>query len=74
MDWLHIIIHAIKETAILLPFLYLTYLLLEWIEHHGAEKMEGVLQKQGKFAPLCGAFLGLVPQCGFSASDRKSVV
>ena len=68
MDWLHIIIHAIKETAILLPFLYLTYLLLEWIEHHGAEKMEGVLQKQGKFAPLCGAFLGLVPQCGFSAS------
>lgn len=68
MDWLHILLHALKETAILLPFLFLTYLFLEWLEHRGAEKMEGVLEKSGKIAPALGAFLGIVPQCGFSAS------
>ncbi len=68
MDWLHIFIHAIKETAILLPFLFFTYLFLEWLEHRGAEKMEGVLRKSGKIAPVFGALLGIVPQCGFSAS------
>ena len=64
----HILLHALKETAILLPFLFFTYLFLEWIEHRGAEKMEGVLEKSGKIAPALGAFLGIIPQCGFSAS------
>ena len=68
MNMWHILLHALKETAILLPFLFFTYLFLEWLEHRGAEKMEGVLEKSGKIAPLLGAFLGIVPQCGFSAS------
>lgn len=54
-----------------LPFLFIAFLLLEALEHHTSEWMNRSLVKAGNFGPLVGAFLGCVPQCGFSimASD-----
>lgn len=52
----------------LLPFLFLTYLLMEFIEHKTGEKSEEQIAKAGRFGPVIGGLLGAVPQCGFSAS------
>lgn len=60
--------HALIDTAKILPFLFFTYLVLEWIEHKAAEKTAKLAASAGKFAPAVGGILGAIPQCGFSAS------
>ena len=64
---LHTLLHSVLDTAKLLPFLFLTYLLMELLEHKAGERFERVLRKSGRFGPLLGGALGAVPQCGFSA-------
>ena len=53
---------AFLDTLKLLPLLFLTYLLMEYIEHKGNERMEAVIRRSGRLGPLAGALLGLVPQ------------
>lgn len=65
---LHLIEHTLKDTLGILPFLFLSYLLMEWLEHRAGERAARVLQGSGKVGPLLGGLLGLLPQCGFSAS------
>ena len=62
------LLDAFVDTLKLLPLLFLTYLLMEYIEHKGNEKMEAVIRRSGRLGPLAGAFLGLVPQCGFAGA------
>lgn len=59
---------AFLDTLKLLPLLFLTYLLMEYIEHKGNERMEAVIRRSGRLGPLIGALLGLVPQCGFAGA------
>ena len=65
---LHIVEHTILETLRLLPFLFVTYLVMEYIEHKTSNKVKETIQKSGKFGPLLGGVLGIFPQCGFSVS------
>ncbi|MBQ3490354.1 MAG: arsenic efflux protein [Clostridia bacterium] len=65
---LHALEHAFLDTLKLIPFLFLTYLLLEWIEHKAAQKTASIAAKAGKLGPLAGSLIGVLPQCGFSAS------
>lgn len=66
------IIDAITDSLIdsvkLLPFLFLTYLVMEYLEHKAGEKMQQAIQKAGRGGPLLGGLLGIFPQCGFSAA------
>ena len=59
---------AFKDTVYLVPFLFVTYLLLEALEHKAGNKTEGLVQKAGRLGPAVAAVLGAVPQCGFSAA------
>lgn len=63
---------VIQDTLIdalkLLPFLFLTYLLMEFIEHKTSNKAKERIKKSGKFGPFFGSLLGILPQCGFSVS------
>ena len=70
MNWF---LHALKHSAILLPFLFVSYVLIEVIENAFSKKINNKFFK-GKFAPLVGASFGIVPQCGFSvvATDLYS--
>ena len=65
-------IEVIEDTLIdalkLVPFLFLTYLLMEYLEHKTGDKTKEAIKKSGKLGPLFGAILGIVPQCGFSAA------
>lgn len=62
------LLDTLLDAAKLIPFLYLTYLLLEFIEHRAKEQTEALMKKAGKWGPFLGGALGAVPQCGFSAS------
>lgn len=63
-----IFLNGLLETIKLLPFLFLTYLLMEFIEHRAGEKAERFMRSAGVLAPVVGGALGAVPQCGFSAA------
>ena len=63
-----LIIDALKDTLKLIPFLFATYLAMEYLEHKTSSKVLLWVQKAGNFGPLIGGLLGAVPQCGFSAA------
>lgn len=64
----HLLEHALEDTLYLVPFLFVTYVLLEALEHKAGNKAAVLIQKAGKAGPAVGALLGVVPQCGFSAA------
>lgn len=64
---LHSVIHALEDSVRMLPFLYLAYLLIEWLERHHGQRIENALAGGGRWGFAPGALLGCVPQCGFSA-------
>lgn len=63
-----VLIHGINETVGLIPFLFLTYLLMEYIEHKAKARTEAFISRAGSFAPIFGGLAGAIPQCGFSAA------
>lgn len=63
-----IIIDTLLDCVKLLPFLFITYLAMEYIEHKAGERMQNAIKKSGKCGPLIGSILGVFPQCGFSAA------
>lgn len=63
---LEIIEHTLLDSIKLIPFLFITYLLMEFLEHKASSKINNAIKKSGRFGPLVGGILGLLPQCGFS--------
>ncbi len=62
-----ILLDAGKDTLSLVPFLFVTYLVLETLEHVAGDHVNGVIKRAGVAGPVVGSLLGIVPQCGFSA-------
>lgn len=63
-----IVIDALVDSGKLLPFLFLTYLVMEYVEHKTSEKTKNMIKHSGRLGPVAGGILGIVPQCGFSAA------
>ncbi|MCI7743817.1 arsenic efflux protein [bacterium] len=64
---LDVLLDALIDGAKMLPFLYLAYLLIEWLERNHGQRIENALAGGGRWGFVPGAVLGCVPQCGFSA-------
>lgn len=64
---LDIITDTILDSIKILPFLFLSYLLIEYIEHKSSQKLQKALSTSGKYSKVAGSLLGILPQCGFSA-------
>jgi hypothetical protein len=62
-----VLLDSLMDTAELVPFLLVTYLAMEAIEHGFAGSAESLIARADKGGPVAGALLGAVPQCGFSA-------
>ena len=62
-----ILLDAGKDTLSLVPFLLVTYLTLETLEHVAGDRVNGAIKRAGAAGPVVGSLLGIVPQCGFSA-------
>lgn len=80
---LEIIEDAIMDSVKLVPFLFLTYLAMEYLEHRTGEHARKLIRRPGAgeeghsrhrhsahrlAAPVMGGLLGALPQCGFSAA------
>lgn len=63
---LEVIEETLLDSIKLIPFLFIAYLIMEYIEHKTSQKSRETIKKSGKFGPLIGSFLGIFPQCGFS--------
>ena len=63
-----ILLDTTLDSIKLLPFLLLTYLAMEALEHSTGGKTVGLIKKADKTGPVIGGLLGVIPQCGFSAA------
>ena len=63
----HVLEHSLWDTLELVPFLLVTYLAMEAIEHSASAHVQAAVERSGKAGPVVGAVLGALPQCGFSA-------
>lgn len=64
----HILEHTLEHSISIVPFLFLTYLVMEYIEHRAGEQVQHVIEKAGPFGPVLGSVAGALPQCGFSTA------
>ncbi len=69
-----IIKDALIDTIKLLPFLFVTYVAMEYLEHKTSGRVKGIISKAGKAGPIIGGFLGIIPQCGFSTAASSLYV
>ena len=65
--FLDVLSESFVDTVKMLPFLFLAYLFIEYVEHRHGERIEAVLESSGRWGAIPAALLGCVPQCGFSA-------
>jgi hypothetical protein len=63
-----IFIDSLIDSLKLIPFLYLSYLLVEYAEHRMSSRTKGMIYRAGKAGPVIGSLIGIIPQCGFSAA------
>lgn len=78
LDIIEIIMDAVLDSVKLIPFLFLTYLAMEYLEHKAGEGTRRLMIRMGQsdrgkagriaVGPVAGGLLGVVPQCGFSAA------
>ena len=61
------LIDALIDTLKLSPYLFITFLILELIEHKLNKKSKKILSNNKKYGPILGGILGGLPQCGFSS-------
>lgn len=70
-DFFDVLLDALIDSAKMLPFLFLAFLLMEFIEHRAGDKLVSFLRKTGggrAGGAAVGAVIGCVPQCGFSVA------
>ncbi len=63
-----IIVEAVLDALKAFPFLFIAYLLIEYIEHNMKKIPLEKLLKRKKTSVCAGALLGVIPQCGFSVT------
>lgn len=64
-----IFLHALKDTAPMLPWILLLYVAIQLIESKA--DVQKITRLGGKLGPLVGSATGLIPQCGFSVMAAK---
>ncbi len=62
-----VVLDGLIDVLKLIPFLFIAFLILEYIEHKMSKKNKDFLSKNKKVGPLVGSLLGAFPQCGFSS-------
>ena len=63
-----VLMDTLVDTLKILPILFIAYFLMELLEHKAGDRSKELIRKSGRFGPVCGAVLGMLPQCGFSAA------
>lgn len=67
----YIFFEAFIDTVKTLPFLFIAFLLIEYLEHKAGDKIQHLFTRAGSAGPLIGTVLGCIPQCGFSVMSAN---
>ncbi len=62
---------ALIDSAKLVPFLFVIYLLMELLEKKAGNSFPRLLGKTKQVGPLAGGLIGVVPQCGLAAASAS---
>lgn len=57
---------ALTDSVHMLPFLFVIFLVIEFMEYFFAHKMTSIIKNSNKTGPFIGSLLASLPQCGFS--------
>lgn len=66
--FIDVLMDTLLDSVKILPFLFLTYVVMEYMEHRMRGKTKKIIKESGRFGPFIGGVLGVFPQCGFSAA------
>lgn len=69
--FLEILWHTVKDTAIILPFMFAAFLFIGILERGAGRRMVSIILAADKIGPLVGGVLGALPSCGFSAASSS---
>jgi len=61
-----IILEALIDSCAAIPFLLIIYILIELFEYQFGDQIKKTIARAANYGPLVGAFIGAIPQCGFS--------
>ncbi len=70
-DFWDIALDFLVDAAKILPVILVIYILIELVESHSAANRKFKKLLTSKSAPLFGAMIGVIPQCGFSVVATK---
>lgn len=70
-NFFEILWHTVKDTALVLPFMFAAFLVIGALERGAGRKMVSVILAADKIGPLAGGLLGALPSCGFSAASSN---
>ena len=65
---LELLWHTVKDTAVILPFMFVAFVMIGLLERGAGRKMVSLILAADKIGPLAGGLLGALPSCGFSAA------
>ena len=63
--------HALEESVHLLPYLFVTYLILEYLEKRTENISLFFSKTKSYFAPILAALTGILPQCGLGVAGAN---
>lgn len=62
---LHMLEHTLHDVWMMIPLLYISYLVIEYFERR-ENNDDFLFRKLQQYGPFVGAIVGIFPQCGFS--------
>lgn len=62
---------TVAHTISMLPFLFLAFLIIEFLEHKAQDKIRHIFTRAGVMGPTIATALGCIPQCGFSVMSAN---
>jgi hypothetical protein len=68
MVLMDVLLDSFTDVLKIIPFLFVIYLLLEFMEHQAGHSMEHFLEKHRRLNPIMGTLMGIIPSCGFAGA------
>ena len=66
-----VFLDAVWDTFKMLPFLFIAFLIIEFLEHKAQDKIQHLFARAGSAGPAVATILGCIPQCGFSVMSAN---
>ena len=66
-----VIFESVLRSLKILPFLFVAFLVIEFLEHKAQDKIKHLFTRAGKLGPMVATTLGCIPQCGFSVMSAN---